>query len=86
MTLPRKQPGRPAPPSRTPMLAAVVGAGAGFLVGYLLPLALTSIEAIRSGVGQDNTGAVICCTAPLLTIAGGVGGFLFGKRLDQQKR
>ena len=67
--------------TRMPVLMAVVGAGAGFLIGYLLPMLVINL----AGVSPDRADQASCCMIPVLMIAGGVGGFFYGRQMNQQQ-
>ena len=68
--------------TRMPVLMAALGAGAGFLIGWLLPMILVSlVEA-----SPDRADRAACCMVPLLVIAGGVGGLFYGRQLEQQQQ
>lgn len=67
--------------TRLPVLMAAVGAGAGFLIAYLLPMLIIDV----AGVSPDRADQASCCMIPLLVIAGGVGGFFYGRQMEQQK-
>lgn len=81
MTMRRKKSPPPAHP-RLPVILAIAGAGVGFLVGYLLPMLVVNLAGVRAETGD----MAACCMVPLLTIAGGVGGFFYGRDLDRKGR
>jgi hypothetical protein len=68
--------------TRMPVLMAAVGAGAGFLIGWLLPMMLSSLLEFSPDRADQLSW---CCMTPLLTIAGGLAGFFYGRQLDQQQ-
>jgi hypothetical protein len=64
------EPRRPRPPMRLALLMGIFGAAVGFVAGYLLPMVLMAIETKRTGYDAGNAGVLICCTVPLLAVAG----------------
>ncbi len=65
---------------------AIIGAAAGFVIGYLLPMLVMYVETRRTGYDAGNAGVLICCTVPLLTIAGAFAGRFVGRRMDRTLR
>lgn len=59
-------------------------AAVGFVTGYLLPMLLMAIETKRTGYDAGNAGVLICCTVPVLTVAGFFVGHFVGRRMDRR--